>query len=971
MAYDIPPRILFIDAYDSFTNNIISLLETELHVEVTVIKIDEPIKDFVSFLKPFAAVVAGPGPGHPKTPADVGWFNELWALKSRDILPVLGVCLGFQSLVLAFGGKIEELSEPRHGIRRRIRSNGQSMFKGLDDITAVQYHSLHASIGNTPPDNAVAGTDWGSFSKSGHMSAGLRPLAWDLQVDNPSTSGASLNKNPRAILMAVSHAGRPFLGVQFHPESVCSNANAQKIILGWWKVAQSWNQSHRHQASLPMPVSTVIKEEIVRSSRPIVGHNASLTIQSSTSRKSSCRPTRLPINLEKEDHHETCIASGAPIMSTINEDANNESYFLSRTMKETTMFTVISQGLAATHITVPGICETLKVQNEEVILLDSELHQRPAVGNFSILGIITPTSLKLEYNTRRNQVRHVQNGNVTIIDLQSHGGTIFSYLKSFMQQHKAEGGNNDVPFWGGLMGYITYEACLETIDILSPRQSKTPDLSFAFVERSVVFDHRRQRVHVQSIKSNDWDWICRTASSLQEDRSATQKLAFSALTPFPTRTALPNEHVYKSQIRNCQDFLRKGESYELCLTTQCTIQTPKSLSPWSLYLSLRQHNSAPFAAFIRLGPLTLLSSSPERFLSWSRPAVIKHSKVSKPITINRSGDAAAAVDFHQKTSICQFRPIKGTVNRKPKDSTAPPVTLAQATAILSTDKEQAENLMIVDLIRHDLHGVVGSGNVHVRKLMVVEAYATLYQLVTVIEGTLHINSDGDDDDLKEYEPPTPGLPPRILHHGFDSNHHQHNEEYATHPNRRDRQAHHNNKKTGIDVLAASLPPGSMTGAPKRRSCALLQQLEHGRDRGVYSGVVGYLDVGGGGDFSVVIRSAFRWEPESDESSPTSSSSSGSSSPPSSATAATSPSASGEGKVSVPEPTHDDKKHNRSSGTRWQGGAGTVAVELAAQPWIIGAGGAVTCLSTEDGEWEEMRVKMRSTMGVFGGIGWEQ
>lgn len=94
--------------------------------------------------------------------------------------------------------------------------------------------------------------------------------------------------------------------------------------------------------------------------------------------------------------------------------------------------------------------------------------------------------------------------------------------------------------------------------------------------------------------------------------------------------------------------------------------------------------------------------------------------------------------------------------------------------------------------------------------MAIEEYATVYQLVSVISGTL--------------SPQTSGLP----------------------------------------VLAASLPPGSMTGAPKKRSCELLTQIENQRPRGLYSGVLGYLDVGGGGDFSVVIRSAFRYGGESED-----------------------------------------------------------------------------------------------------------
>lgn len=96
-------------------------------------------------------------------------------------------------------------------------------------------------------------------------------------------------------------------------------------------------------------------------------------------------------------------------------------------------------------------------------------------------------------------------------------------------------------------------------------------------------------------------------------------------------------------------------------------------------------------------------------------------------------------------------------------------------------------------------------NVSVPKLMNIEEYATVYQLVSVITG------------------------------------------HATNP---------------ISVLAASLPPGSMTGAPKKRSCELLHQIEGERHaRGVYSGVIGYFDVGGGGDFSVAIRTAFKWSDE--------------------------------------------------------------------------------------------------------------
>lgn len=98
-------------------------------------------------------------------------------------------------------------------------------------------------------------------------------------------------------------------------------------------------------------------------------------------------------------------------------------------------------------------------------------------------------------------------------------------------------------------------------------------------------------------------------------------------------------------------------------------------------------------------------------------------------------------------------------------------------------------------------------DVRVPKLMVVEEYETVFQLVSVIEGDITTSS-------------------------------QH-----------------------VTVLTASLPPGSMTGAPKKRSCELLTEIEGHKARGLYSGVIGYFDVGGGGDFSVVIRSAFNWSDE--------------------------------------------------------------------------------------------------------------
>ena len=169
----------------------------------------------------------------------------------------------------------------------------------------------------------------------------------------------------------------------------------------------------------------------------------------------------------------------------------------------------------------------------------------------------------------------------------------------------------------------------------------------------------------------------------------------------------------------------------------------------------------------------------------------------------------------------------------------------------------------MDLIRHDLYGVLGSGNVNVSSLMQVEEYESVYQLGSVIEGTM--------------PPPPPLDDPETLSESSTS-------------------------LSGIDVLAASLPPGSMTGAPKKRSCELLQTIED-EPRSIYSGVLGYMCVGGG-DFSVVIRTLYKWENNSSQ---------------------------------------DD------------GGV---------EEWKIGAGGAITTLSNAEDEWDEMLTKLKSTLRLF-------
>lgn len=532
----------------------------------------------------------------------------------------------------------------KHGQISHIHHNGTSLFKGVGEVHAVRYHSLHVDL---PPNGD------------------LETLAW---ADDGAENGQ--------VVMSVRHRSRPFLAVQYHPESARTSEGGLRVVQNFWRLAKNW---YAFQGRIPHPWSAQVLS-LVGPPWP------------------------------------------QPTMTKLPQRGGVAS--------------VSTSVLHLPKLPLTDLCDLLGAPDESAPFVVLESAAQP--GRFSIIGCIDRDSLKLSYIVGDDQV-HVSRGAENWLESLGRND-VWSWLATFMHTRRADGGHPNIPFWGGLVGYLGYELGLETLQVpIMHRKGfskkNNPDLSLVFVERSVVVDSHFGDVYIQSLKIEDDQWMEETARRLTQAALTPTTNALPcdppvALFSQPPVIHLPHEKVYKARILDAKEYLFSGDSYELCLTarTRITVQPkriPTSFS-WELYKRLRRYNPAPYSGFLRLHPSTLLSSSPERFLSFSRPPHCR----------------------------CQLRPIKGTVRK------APGITREVAERMLAgSSKEVAENLMIVDLIRHDLHGAVGE-DVSVKQFCRVEEYETVWQMVSVIEGAAPASeSDVDSQRMLGWDTLRRSFPP--------------------------------------------------------------------------------------------------------------------------------------------------------------------------------------------------------------------
>ena len=601
----------------------------------------------------FDNIVISPGPGRPEKAKDFGICQQV--IQNIDV-PLLGVCLGHQGLGYFYGGTVIHAPEVRHGRLSEIYHHGCDLFQGISNpFRAVRYHSLIISE---------------------ELPSCLEKVAW----------------TEEGLVMGLRHRHLPFWGVQFHPESICSEYG-RKLLENFREITLEFTQKK------PEPK------------------------KKSQSPSASPPPPPLPAQ--------------EPLLE------------------------VYSQKLDI-YPDAEQVFVHLFGEEPNAFWLDSSLVE-PGLSRFSFMGGSSgPNSVLIQYRTQTQELTITQSGTVT-----RHTESIFEYLKHEIDRRHCCSDQLPFDFNCGFVGYFGYELKAECGSVLV-HPASLPDAVFILADQIIVFDHQEQTTYLLCLTNKG-----QITQALVWFESMEQQLG--TLLPLPpvlpesiqgvVNFRLSRSHqTYIDDIHKCLHEIHEGESYQVCLTNK--LYTNTTPNPLTFYRTLRRVNPAPYSAFLRFGDIAIACSSPERFLR-----------------IDSQGWV-------------ETKPIKGTLAR----GQTPEEDCILRERLGDSEKDRAENLMIVDLLRNDLGLVCEVGSIHVPKLMAVETYATVHQLVSTVRGRLR---------------PDMGA---------------------------------------TDCIRMAFPGGSMTGAPKMRTMQIIDRLEQ-EARGVYSGAIGFLSFNGAADLNIVIRTA--------------------------------------------------------------------------------------------------------------------
>nr|WP_089122872.1 aminodeoxychorismate synthase component 1 [Vibrio algivorus] len=336
----------------------------------------------------------------------------------------------------------------------------------------------------------------------------------------------------------------------------------------------------------------------------------------------------------------------------------------------------------------------------------------------------------------------------------------FTLLAHYQQQLlPAQPSIDDVPFIGGALGYFGYDLGrrIEQIPSLADHDIPTADMAIGLYEWAFIIDHHLKQAYFvgQNIDQHQ-AWL--------ESQQNLPNKAFSLTSDWQSNMTKSS---YIEKFNAIQEYLRSGDCYQINLAQRFSAQYQGS--EWLAYQALEESNHAPFSAFIRTDETTLISISPERFLELNQ-------------------------------NLIETKPIKGTRPRSKEVEQDNQL----AEQLKNAEKDQAENLMIVDLLRNDIGRVAKPGSVTVPELFAIESFPAVHHLVSTIRAIL------DKD------------------------------------------------QCGNDLLRACFPGGSITGAPKIRAMEIIEELEPHR-RNAYCGSIGYLSRCGRMDTNITIRTLVAYQ----------------------------------------------------------------------------------------------------------------
>lgn len=433
--------------------------------------------------------------------------------------------------------------------------------------------------------------------------------------------------------------------------------------------------------------------------------------------------------------------------------------------------------LAQNHNVVPVCVEILADMETPVSLLTKLYRNQGPIfllesveggekwGRYSFLGTSAHTSVQVFRKTVEISV----NGDTEIIE---HGNAPLKVLKSVLDRYKAAQLPELPRFWGGLVGYLTYEMVSFFERIPNRLPNHKPIAHFVLPEELLIFDNIQNTliciavgfVNKPEEASEVFDTACRRLENLLSliNTPLAEGQTTLATSGYEVESPIAPE-AFRDQVLKVKDYIRKGDIIQSVISQPFRCKAPDDLL--ALYRAQRYINPSPYLFFMHLGETALAGSSPETMV-------------------------------RLENNVATLRPIAGT---RPRGATEQE-DRELADDMLGDEKERAEHLMLVDLGRNDLGRVARTGTVQVTDLMVVERYSHVMHLVSNIICDLKPEHDA------------------------------------------------------WDLLSASFPAGTLSGAPKVRAMEIIDEMEQ-TPRGPYGGAVGYISFSGNMDLAITIRTA--------------------------------------------------------------------------------------------------------------------